>query len=49
MGGKIVRVKAHSRRAPRKTKREVDNRSPIEKIVDAEVEGIIKGRPRKIS
>ena len=48
-GKKYVRVREHIQRAPSKTKPKEDNRSPIEKIVDAEVESIIKGRPRKIS
>ena len=48
-GKKYTRVRAYIRRTPRKTKPKDDNMSPIERIVQAETENIIKGRQRKIS
>jgi hypothetical protein len=50
-GKKFTRVRAHirrSRRTPEKTTSKED-KSPIERIVDAEVDAIIRGRQRKIS
>ena len=49
-GKKYTRVRAHIRRTPAKKAKSKDNdMSPIERIVQAETENIIKGRQRKIS
>ncbi len=43
MGEKITRVRAHNRRTPKKREKE-RNESPIQRIVNAEVDKIIKGK-----
>ena len=47
MGEKITRVRAHDRRTPKERKQK-KNESPIQQIVNAEADKIIKGKRRKI-
>ena len=47
MGEKITRVRAHSRRKQKESKPK-KNKSPIQRIVNAEADNIVKGKRRKI-
>lgn len=47
MGEKITRVRAHDRRTSKERKQK-KNESAIQRIVKAEADKIIKGKPRKI-